>query len=253
MKSRILALVSLLVLTACATDKKAGIGEIDAASAELYQKGNKLLRQGNYSLAIEQFETLESRYPFGSYAQQSQLETAYSHFKLGEPDSAIAAANQFIKLNPQHPHVDYAYYLKGLANFTRYDGMLDRFIEKDLSLLDMNPLRQSFADFKQLINRFPDSPYAKDAEKRMSFLRNILANHELNIARYYFKRGANVAVVNRGKYLLKHYDGADAVPETLVLIAQAYDKMGLDEPYNNTLSVLEHNFPDKMNGMTKKE
>ncbi len=252
MTLRILTLACLIAITSCAKDK-AGIGETDAASAELYQKGNKLLGQGNYSLAIEQFETLESRYPFGSYAQQSQLETAYSHFKLSEPDSAIAAANQFIKLNPQHEHVDYAYYLKGIANFSRYDGMLDRFIEKDLSLLDMNPMRQSFADFKQLINRFPDSPYAEDAEKRMLFLRNVLAGHELSVARYYSKRGANVAVVNRCKYLLKHYDGADSVPEALVLIAQAYDKMGLDGPFNNTLSVLEHNFPDKLNGMTKKE
>jgi len=169
MTLRILALVLLLTLAACAKDK-AGIGETDAASAELYQKGNKLLGQGNYSLAIEQFETLESRYPFGTYAQQSQLETAYSHYKLSEPDSAIAAANQFIKLNPQHEHVDYAYYLKGIANFSRYDGMFDRFVEKDVSLLDMKPMRQSFADFKQLINRFPDSAYAEDAEKRMLFL-----------------------------------------------------------------------------------
>ncbi len=252
MTLRILVLVCLLTLSACAKDK-AGIGETDAASAELYQKGHKLLGQGNYSLAIEQFETLESRYPFGVYAQQSQLETAYSHYKLSEPDSAIAAANQFIKLNPQHPHVDYAYYLKGIANFSRYDGMLDRFVKKDLSLLDMNPIRQSFADFKQLVRQFPDSRYAEDAKKRMLFLRNVLANHELNVARYYFQRGANVAVVNRCKYLLKHYDGADSVPDALVLIAQAYDKMGLDEAFNDTLNVLKKNFPDKLDKITRKE
>jgi outer membrane protein assembly factor BamD len=251
MTLRILALVCLLTLAACAKDK-AGIGETDAASAELYQKGNKLLDQSNYSLAIEQFETLESRYPFGPYAQQAQLETAYSHFKLSEPDSAIAAANQFIKLNPQHEHVDYAYYIKGLANFSRYDGFLDRVIKKDLSLLDMKPLQQSFADFKQLIRRFPDSPYAADAQQRMLFLRNNLANYELNVARYYMQRNANVAVVNRCKYLLEHYDGAEAVPETLVLLAQAYDELGLDKSYNDTLSVLKHNFPDKLAGLTEK-
>lgn len=251
MTLRILALASLLALSACATDKKAGIGETDAASAELYQKGKKLLDQGNYSLAIEQFEVLESRYPFGSYAQQAQLETGYAHYKLAEPDSAIAAANQFIKLNPQHPHADYAYYIKGIANFSRYDGMLDRFVNRDLSLLDMNPVRQSFADFKQLIRRFPDSPYAGDAELRMVYLRNILARHELNIAQYYTQRNANVAVVNRCKYLLEHYDGADSVPEALVLLARAYEKLGLDESYNDTLGVLKLNFPDELAGMKK--
>jgi outer membrane protein assembly factor BamD len=252
MTLRIFVITCLLMLSACAKDK-AGIGETDAASAELYQRGHKLLNQGNYSLAIEQFETLESRYPFGSYAQQSQLETAYSHYKLSEPDSAIAAANQFIKLNPEHPHVDYAYYLKGIANFSRYDGMLDGIIKKDLSLLDMNPLNQSFADFKQLITQFPESPYAQDAQQRMLFLRNVLAGHELSVAQYYARRGAYVAVVNRCRYLLEHYDGADSIPKALVLMAQAYEKLGLNEPFNNTVSVLEHNFPDSLNGLTKKK
>lgn len=252
MTLRILVLAGLLALTACATGKKADIGDTNAASAELYQNGKKLLKQGNYTLAIEQFEILQSRYPFGPYAQQAQLETGFAHYKLAEPDSAIAAANQFIKLNPQHPHADYAYYIKGIANFSRYDGMLDRFAKPDLSLLDPNPLRQSFADFKQLIRRFPDSPYANDTRQRMLHLRNILARHELNVARYYTKRNASIAVVNRCKYLLEHYDGADSVPDALVLLAQTYDKLGLDESYNDTLSVLQQNFPDKLSGMDRK-
>jgi len=240
----ILFLLPVLWLSGCASTSQKHTSAADDGDAKaLFEKGKKQMNHGNYLLAIEKFEKLVSRYPFGPYAQQAQLEIAYANYKSQEPDIAIAQAEDFIKFNPQHPHVDYAYYIKALANFKRFEGILDKVAPRDLASLDPNPFKQSFLDFKLLVTRFPQSRYAPDARQRMIFLRNILARHELEVADFYFRRRAWVATANRCEYLMETYDGADSVPDALVLLAKAYKKLGLDDDYDDTVRLIETNYP----------
>jgi len=215
------------------------------SAEKLYNQGKNSLRLRNYESAIEIFETLESRYPFGVYAQQAQLEIAYANYKQREPDAAIAAADHFIKMNPLHEHIDYAYYLKGLTDYHRHDSFFDKFIHRDISGMDPTPLENAFIQFKLLLERFPDSRYAADARQRMIHLRNLLAQHELRVAKYYQKRHAWAAVAKRASYVVEHYQGAIQIPEALSILADAYDHLGLDEARVETQKILELNFPAK--------
>ena len=253
MKKLFSILLLALFLTACAStgDKAESKADADANAEKLYQKAKKQLDKKNYELAIDSYEKLESAYPFGPYAQKAQMDIAFAHYKMHEPEAAIAAADQFIKLNPLHENVDYAYYIKGLANATRYDGFFDRFVKKDLGDLDPNPLKQAFLDFKLLVRRFPDSRYAEDARQRMVFLRNALAKHEYNVAEFYSRRGANVAVINRCGGIIKDYDGAEIMPETLALMARAYQALGLQQEHDDTVKLFETNYPDRKDLLKK--
>ncbi|MGF1545889.1 MAG: outer membrane protein assembly factor BamD [Thiotrichales bacterium] len=249
MHARILILLLAVSLVACAGDGKKKRSAVDIDPREtaesLYTAGKSALDKGNFESAIETYGKLESRYPFGPYAQQAQLDTAFAHYKLDEPDAAIAAADQFIKLQPQHANVDYAYYIKGLANFHRNASFLDRVAGKRLSDVDVTPLRQSFIDFKLLLQRFPQSRYADDARQRMIYLRNQLALHEFSIAQFYARKRADVAVVQRLTSLIGQYDGADVIPQALVLLANTYDRLKLADAYRETVQLLELNFPDQ--------
>lgn len=240
-----LALLLATAVTSCSTTGKKKDENPDAKPEKMYQQGMKYLEKKNYEIAIEAFDKIQARYPFGKYAQLAQLQTAYAHLKLDEPDAAIVAADQFIKLNPQHEKVDFAYYIKATANATRYRGLLDGFFEKDLGELDPNPLRQAFADYKQLIRRFPDSPYVDEARQRMIFLRNALAKHEYNVAEFYSKRGAWVAVINRCKDIVRDYDGSEIMPETLALMAHAYKKLDMNDAYEETIALFKANYPKR--------
>jgi len=234
-------LLIALLLSSCAsmeTDPTAGW-----SAARLYSEAKDQLDRGNYEQAINYFETLEARYPFGRYAQQAQLEIAYAYYKYDEPDSAIAAADRFIKLNPRHPHVDYAYYLKGLVNFSRGRSFMDRFVKRDPSDMDPQPLMQAFNDFSTLVQRFPDSRYAPDARQRSVFLRNELAEYELKVADFYVRRGAWLAVAKRSQYVLETYPGAEVTPRALALLARAYAELGMTDLERDTRRVLEMNYP----------
>lgn len=213
------------------------------SAQRLYAAAKNELSEGNYERAIQLFERLEARYPYGPYAQQAQLEVAYAYYKDNEPASAIAAADRFIKLYPNHPHVDYAYYLKGLVNFIEEQGLLAALGSQDMSERDPKAARESFDAFKELVTRFPDSKYTPDALARMKYLVNALASHEIHVARYYFKRGAYVAAANRGKYVVEHYPQAPAVEEALYLMAMSYDRLDLHDLRDDALRVLRHNFP----------
>ncbi len=216
----------------------------DWSAQRLYAAAKNELSEGNYERAIQLFERLEARYPYGPYAQQAQLEVAYAYYKDNEPASAIAAADRFIKLYPNHPHVDYAYYLKGLANFIEEQGLLAALGSQDMSERDPKAARESFDAFKELVTRFPDSKYTADALARMKYLVNALASHEVHVARYYFKRGAYVAAANRGKYVVEHYPQAPALEEALYLMAMSYDRLELPDLRDDALRVLRHNFPN---------
>lgn len=238
------AAIIALVLSGCSglPDVK---DETDAWSAQkLYAEAKENLSDGNYESAVKLLEKLEARYPYGRYAQQAQLEIAYAYYKDAEPLSAIAAADRFIKLHPNHANVDYAYYLKGLANFNEDLGLLGGLADQDLSERDPKAARDAFAAFKELVVRFPASKYAADSTARMKYLVNALASHEVHVAKYYMKRNAWVAASNRAKEVLKTYPEAPALEEALGIMIVAYDKLGLADLRDDARRVLLLNFPN---------
>lgn len=238
-------IVSLLLLAGagCALFPKETDKTKNWSANKLYSEAKAALANGNYETAINYFEKLEGRYPFGVYAQQAQLDVAYAYYKDNEPDSAIAAAERFIKMYPTNPHVDYAYYLKGLASFNRGGGFLSRYIGRDPSLYDPSYERRAFNDFAQLIKKFPNSRYAPDARQRMVYLRNVLAMYQIHVADYYMKRGAYLAAANRANDVVKRYEGSPEVPKALAVMVRAYKKLGLNTLAADALRVLKLNFP----------
>lgn len=209
----------------------------------IYQTGHEAVQEGNYLRAIKMFETLESRYPYGPYAQQAVLQLAYANYKSGEMTGAVSAADRFIKLYPNHANVDYAYYLKGLANFNEDFGFLTFLANQDLSERDPKTLRESFNSFRDLVAKFPGSRYAGDSSARMRFLVNALANGEVHVARYYYNRGAYIAAATRAQSVVLTYPTAPVIEEALGLMVGAYDKLKLAELRDDARRVLEKNFP----------
>ncbi|MBP6382545.1 MAG: outer membrane protein assembly factor BamD [Pseudomonadales bacterium] len=215
----------------------------DQGERALYDTARKNLDNSNFDLAIKNLQLLEARYPFGPYAEQAQLELIYAHYRNYDHEEAVAAAERFIRLHPQHQNVDYAYYMKGLSSFTESQGLLERFLPTDMTKRDPGPARQSFADFSQLLSRFPNSEYAADARARMVHLRNLLARYEINVANYYFKRRAYVAALNRGRYVVENFQETPAVPDGLAVMAQAYLILDMPDLANNAIAALRQNYP----------
>lgn len=239
--TRLPALVLAVALAGCGIFGK----EIDLtenwSAARLYAEASSELDSANYARAIEYYEKLEARYPFGRYAMQSQLDVAYTHYRADEPEAAIAAADRFIKLYPQNPYVDYAYYLKGLVNYNRSVGFLDRYVPTDASQRDPGSALDAFVDFSVLVERFPDSRYAEDARQRMLYLRNNLAKHEVNVARYYMRRGAYLAAANRANYVIERFQRTSAVESALEVLIDAYTALGKRELAADAKRVLDLN------------
>ncbi len=211
---------------------------------ELYSEAKASLDAGNYERAVRYYKRLTSRFPFGDYAEQAQLDLAYAQFKRTEYDDAISTVNRFIKTYPAHPKIDYAYYLRGLVNFERNRSYIDRLLPSQAGNRDLDSARLSFNDFAEMLRRYPDSSYAPDARQRMVFLRNDLANFELTVARYYYRRSAFVASANRAKYIVENYQQAEQVPDALAVMAMSYEALGLPDLAADTKRVLELNAPD---------
>jgi len=209
----------------------------------LYQSAHDALLEGNYTRAVKLFETLESRFPYGRYAQQAILESAYANYRAGETAAAVAACDRFIRTYPNHPNVDYAYYLKGLVHFREDQGLLGYVYELDLSEREPKAMREAFAAFKELAAKFPDSRYAQDALDRMKYLTNALALYEVKVARYYFNRGAYVAAANRAQAALTNYPRTPASQEALGVIVLSYEKLGLPQLADDANRVLQKTFP----------
>jgi outer membrane protein assembly factor BamD len=229
-----------LGLTGCSSDEEK---PQDMTEKELYDEAQAELEDESFQLAVKNLQLLEARYPFGPYAEQAQLEIIYAHYRSYEPEAAIAAADRFIRLHPQHPNVDYAYYIKGLANYSEGEGFLNRFLPTDMTMRDPGAALQSFEDFRQLLYRYPDSAYAPDAKARMVYLRARLARYEINVANYYFKRGAYMAAANRGRYVVEHFPQTPATGDALAVMIQAYQLLGLNDLANDSLAVLSQNYP----------
>ena len=245
--ARIIAFGILLALAGCSylQGKSEKDREADRWPEErLYRSAKDRLDTGTCADAIEFYEKLRAHYPFGPYTQHAQLELAYCYYRTGEPGSAVAALDRFIKLHPAHPHMAYARYLRGLIHFGAQLGIADRYLPKDPSQRDPGAARQAFQDFSDLIRQFPDSIYVDDAQLRMRHLRNILAQHEVNVANFYMRRGAFVAAANRARYVIENYQQAPAMPEALVLLAKSYKVLELYALADDALRVLELNYPN---------
>lgn len=213
------------------------------SAQRLFEEAEILMSKRDYEKAIKMFQSLETRYPHGKYAAQAELEISYAYFKRNDPASCIAAADRFIKLHPNHPSIDYAYYIKGLATFTQR-GIIEKFTHQGIDDRDPKSLRESFLSLKELVTRYPDSRYVKDAKLRMTYLANSLASNELHVARYYMKRKAYVAAVNRCKYVLENFPDSPSIEEALVISISAYDLMGMDDLKQDMLRVLQTNYPN---------
>jgi len=255
------SLLAILVLAAAAL--AGGCSMLGTAPDEtagwsaqrLYGEAKDAMASRNYATAIKYLEKLEARYPYGRFAQQAQLEVAYAYWKENERASAIAAADRFIKLYPDHPNVDYAYYLKGLINFNENQGLFTRFADTDLSDRDPKASREAFEAFRELVTRFPKSKYADDGAARMRYLLNALAQHEVHVARYYMKRGAYIAAANRAQFALKTYPQATANEEAVFIMVKAYDALGMDDLRNDADRVMRKNFPESkyLTGKAKRD
>jgi outer membrane protein assembly factor BamD len=247
MKRSLLALIAVAVIAAAGgcgllpetKDETAGW-----SAQKLYGEAKDAMANRAWDKAIKYLEKLEARYPYGRFAQQAQLDVAYAYWKQGERASAIAAADRFIKLYPNHPNVDYAYYLKGLVNFNENTGLMSILDNPDLSERDSKGTRESFEAFKDLSNRFPDSKYTEDARARMRYLVNSLAQYEVHVARYYMKRGAYVAAANRAQFAVQNYPQAPALEEAVFIMVKAYDALGMADLRDASDRVMRKNFPE---------
>ncbi|MDE0660627.1 MAG: outer membrane protein assembly factor BamD [Gammaproteobacteria bacterium] len=232
----------------------AGLGERDdldeygdsaeASQQALYDEAQQALRSGNYTESIVRLQRLDARFPFGRYAEQSQLELIFAHHMIGDHDAALAAADRFIRLHPQHPNVDYAHYMRGLSSLAQDRGIFRRFLGTDISRRDITNIKQAFVYFNDLVTSFPGSIYAMDSRQRMIYIRNVLAAHELNVATYYLGRGAFVAAANRARYVIENFSQTNAVPDALAVLVEANWQLGLDDSAHDALAVLALNFPD---------
>lgn len=237
-----LLLIAILALTAACSSNDTVDENI--SETELYQQAQAELDSKSYTVAVGKLKALESRYPFGRYAEQAQLELIYAYYKSAEPEAAKSAAERFIRLHPQHPNVDYAYYLKGLAAFDQDRGLLARFLPLDMTKRDPGAARDSFNEFAQLTNRYPNSRYAPDAKARMIYLRNLLAAYEIHVAHYYLQRQAYVAAANRGRYVVENFQETPAVADGLAVMTEAYQRLNLDELAATSLETLTLNYPE---------
>lgn len=237
----LLLLPALVLLPGCANKPKQGP---ELTEAEYYRKAHAQLEDNHFLTAIEQLEEIQARFPYGQYADQVQLDLVYAHYRSHDYASAIAAAARFIRNNPGHEHLDYAYYLKGLGNFYSQSGPLQRVWSTAPSSRDQQSFKEAFRDFHELVSRFPDSEHAPDARARMVYIRNQLANHELHVARYYARRQAFIAAANRARYVVQHFQGAPAVPEALAIMVKAYQDLEQPALADRSRQVLALNFPD---------
>jgi outer membrane protein assembly factor BamD len=232
--------LTVLTLAACSSFRSAPINNAD----QLYDRAKGELDSGDYAAAIKDLELLESRFPFSNVTRQAQLDMLYAYYENGDTENVIDQADQFIRENPTHPRVDYAYYMKGLANFDRARNFLERWFRVDLNKRPPDNSRTSFQAFQQLTQRFPNSQYTADARQRMIFLRNRLAGYEVHVANYYLKRGAYVAALNRAKYAIENYDGAPTIKEALKISSDAYTKLGMKDLADKSALALSQNFPN---------
>ncbi|NHR05365.1 outer membrane protein assembly factor BamD [Chromobacterium haemolyticum] len=243
MKRYVVAAMLVMGLAGCATTET--YDETRGWTVEkLYSEAHDELNSGNYTRAVKLYETLEARFPYGRYAQQAQMDLAYTHYKDNEPEQAIASADRFIKLHPTHPNLDYLYYLKGLVFYNDDSGLLAKWAGQDMSERDPRAAREAFTAFRELVTRFPNSIYKEDASKKMERLLDALGGNEMHVARYYMKRGAYLAAANRAQGVVKSYANTKYPEEALGIMMAAYDKLSMPQLRDDAKRVLALNYPN---------
>ena len=247
--------MSLLIRFAVAIAFAAGIAGCDLlpevkdetagwTAEHLYKEAHDMLTSGNYTRAIKLYDTLEGRFPYGRYAQQAILEGAFANYRAGEFATAVASCDRFIRTYPNHPNVDYAYYLKGLVNFREDQGIFGYIVEQDPAEHDPKLTKESFQAFKDLVTLFPDSRYAADSVVRMRFLTNALGSHEVKVAEYYYRRGAYVAAIDRAQTALTNYPRTPSNEDALIVLVRSYDALGMPQLRDDARRVLKDTFPE---------
>jgi len=233
-------LVALLALSSGCAHKNR---QLQQSSPEvLYKKAKKSLDSYDYNAAIKGYEQLTARFPFTDQARQARLDLIYAYYRGGEKESATDAADTFIRENPTHPRVDYAWYVKGLVDFERTPNAIEKLFRVDLSQRPPSTARKSFAAFRTVVEQYPKSAYAHDSMQRMVYLRNRLADYEVHVARYYLKRGAYVAAVQRAKNCVEQYDGAPSIHDALAIMIQGYDRLNLQPLADKAKQVYRDNY-----------
>lgn len=235
------ALLLLVLLAGCAShpDETPELTE-----AQHYKKAHKSLQDKKYVTAIDQLNELEARFPYGTYADQAQLDLIYAHFRAQDYPETAAAADHYINNHPTGKGLDYAYYFKGLANWYMNTGPLEKLIPEDESARDLSSMKDAFHAFNKLVSQYPDSPYAPDARSRMVYIRNLLAAHEIHVARYYARRRAFVAAADRANYVVEHFQGTPSTAEALAILTKSYGALGQQKLAGKSLKVLAANYPD---------
>lgn len=241
-----LILMLTLALSSCGwfggdeVDEFAGL----TSEEQFYRRALDQLTKSNFVGAISTYQALESRFPFGRFAAQAQIEVVYAYYRNGEFEATRAAADRFIRLHPENENIDYAYYMRGLSSFTDDKGLINRFVPIDPTKRDPGRAQEAFSDFAQLLALFPDSPYATDARARMVFLRNNLASYEIHVANYYLERRAYIASLRRGQYVVENFQGTPAVADGVAVMIESYLRLGLDDLADTSLELLQENYPD---------
>jgi outer membrane protein assembly factor BamD len=236
----VLITLTLAFASGCGREKR----EDTRSAEELYESAQRALNSRNYERAIDLYRNLTIRYPFGRHAEQAQLDMAYAMHRARRPEAAISTLDRFIRTYPTHPNVDYAWYLKGLVHYDEAMGFLRRLFPGQVVDRDQESARRAFMDFQELTRRHPQSRYVADARQRMVFLRNAMAEHEITIGEYYFRRGAYIAAINRARYVVENYPGAPANVNALDLMSRSYARLDLPELAEDTRSAFEYNFGD---------
>ena len=243
--STILLLVSIIAgsLSGCSLLPEQIDMTKDWSANRFYFEAHEAMSGGDYEKAIDNFEKLRARFPYDRHAMQAQIEIIYTYYKWEEPESAIAAADRFIKQHPRHPNVDYVYYMRGLVHYNQGQTMLSKVAPTDASMRDPKAMREAFHYFSKLVERFPQSKYSDDARKRMVFTRNMLAKHELHVALFYLEREAYVAASKRANYVIENFQKTPAVKDALLLLIDIYKRMGMEKMAADTQRVYATNYP----------
>jgi len=238
---RLLLISTIIALASgCASNR-----EVEVLPEETYyDNARQAMNSGNFNEAEENLDALETYYPFGRYAEQAQLDLIFARYQNLDLEGSRAAADRFIRLNPQSDHLDYAMYMRGLASYNLDMGLAARYFPIDVAARSPGEQLQAFRDFSQLLNRFPDSEYAPDARQRMIAIRNRMAELELHAARYYIKREAFVAANNRARYVVENFPSSPAVEEALILLADTFRFMDLKKGASDAIATLRQNFPN---------
>ena len=238
----ILGIFIILFVSACSSNEE--MPDERLIEKELYDQAQSRLKSESYATAIMSLEALESRFPFGRYAEQAQAELIYAYYMNSQFEASQSAAERFINLHPRHSHTGYAYYMKGLAAFTDDSGLFSRYFQSDLEKREVVMAQTSFDELSEFISRYPQSNYVSHAKQRMIYLKNLLAKHEMYVADFYMQRGAYLAAIGRSKYVIEHLPNTPQTPYALSILVEAYDLLGYEDLKKRNLNILTSNYPD---------